>query len=44
LDNFIELFIVQVFAVSSRFLCLVFVQDIEELFLIVVLLGTMFGT
>ena len=37
-------FLSKFFAVSLRFMCLVFVQDIEELFFIVVLLGTMFGT
>ena len=37
-------FLSKFFVVSLRFLCLVFVQDIDELFLIVVLLGTVFGT
>ena len=37
-------FLSKFFEVSLHFLCLVFVQDIEELFLIVVLLGTVFGT
>ena len=39
-------FLSNFFVVSLRFMCLVFVQDIEEpfFFLIVALLGTMFGT
>ena len=39
-------FLSKFFVVSLRFMCLVFVQDIEEpfFFLIVALLGTMFGT
>ena len=37
-------FLSKFFAVSLHFLFLVFVQDIDELFLIVVLLGIVFGT